>query len=631
MTRPFLTLGAAVVPGGTRFVVYAPDARTAELVLDPERGADAAPLPGPEPAPPPGARIVALADAGDGLREAFVPGAGAGTRYRYRLDGGPLFPDPASRRQPLGVHGPSEVVDPAGYEWRDAGWAGLTLPQMVLYELHVGTFTPDGTFAAAAAKLPWLRELGINTVELMPLHAFPGARNWGYDGAALFAPPAAYGTPDELRALVDDAHALGMAVLVDVVYNHVGPDGAYVAAFDRSLLKREGGTPWGSSMNMDGTRARAVRELFVQNALLWLREYHADGLRLDATAYLHDTSDPHFLAELGERLRTAAGTRPFTLVAEDDRNLNTLLAPRDQGGLGIDGVWNFYLHHQFHRVLTGERDVYYAGFRDSVRDLARALRSGWIYTGQRDPYHDAPRGTDPAGIAPWRFVSYLQNHDEVGNRPLGDRLPAICGLPAYRAAMALLLASPHTPLLFMGDEWAATAPFHFFTDHKPTIGAKVAAGRRAYFARWTGWRSPDKLAALRDPQDEATFDASRLDWSEPAREPHASALRWVKRLLALRRDEPALAPGTVAFDVTAIARRAVLLVRRAPKAPAIAVIAAFEAGRVEVTPPGRGAAWQVLMTSEDLEHAPDADPPVIADGGTAIEFHRPGAAVLRQR
>ena len=436
----FPWLGAFPESSGTRFSVYAPDARRLELLIEDHDGAT---------------RSIPMPAAGGGLYEHFIDGVGAGARYRYRIDDGPPFPDPASRRQPLGVHGPSEVVDPTAYAWRDADWRGRALRDMVIYELHVGTFTPAGTLAAAMERLEYLRELGVNTVELMPLNDFPGERNWGYDGGALFAPARCYGHPDDLRRFVDAAHALGLAVLLDVVYNHLGPDGAYVAAFDRSLFNSDRRTAWGSSVNLDGRRSGAVREFLIQNALYWQRDFHFDGFRLDATSALHDRSELHFLAELGDRLRAAAGPRGCVLVAEDWRNLNHALRERERGGHGLDGEWCFDIHHQFHRVLTGERDVYYVGFRASTQDLARALRQGWIYTGQHDPYGGKPRGSDPTGIPPWRFVAYLQSHDEVGNRPLADRLPAIAGLAAYRASMALLLASPQTPMLFMGDEWAA--------------------------------------------------------------------------------------------------------------------------------------------------------------------------------
>ena len=367
----FPLLGAFPESGGTRFRVYASDARKVELVLEGDAGA---------------VRAIELTPRGDGLHERFVEGVSAGERYRYRLDEGAPIPDPASRFQPLGVHGPSEVIDPGAYVWQDSGWKGRPLAGMVIYELHIGAFTPEGTYAAAAERLGYLRDLGVTAVELMPLHDFPGERNWGYDCAALFAPPRPYGRPDELRRFVDAAHGLGLAVLLDVVYNHLGPDGAYVTAFDRTMLNNERRTPWGSSMNLDGEGSRPVREFLIQNALYWQRDFHFDGFRLDATAAIDDRSEPHLIAELGDRLRAAAGAAGCVLIAEDGRNLNTVIMPREQGGHGIDGEWCFDFHHQFHRLLTGERHHYYTGYRSSAHDLALTLKQGWVFTGQDDPY-----------------------------------------------------------------------------------------------------------------------------------------------------------------------------------------------------------------------------------------------------
>ena len=613
------TLGASPEASGTRFRVYAPDTSRVELLI--------------ESGDPP--RSIPLTAAGEGVHECFVEGVAAGARYRYRLDDGPPFPDPISRYQPLGVHGPSEVIDPNAYVWGDAEWRGRPLHDMVLYELHVGTFTAEGTFAAAAGRLAYLRELGLNTIELMPLHDFPGERNWGYDCGALYAPAHAYGHPDDLRRLVDAAHALGLSMVLDVVYNHLGPDGAYAAAFDSALLNRDRRTPWGSSLNLDGPRSRPVREFLIQNALAWQREFHFDGFRLDAAHALHDHSEPHFLAELGDRLRAGASGRECVLITEDGRNLNHVLQTRAQGGQGLDGEWCFDIHHQFHRVLTDESHLYYLGFRNSARDLARAISNGWIYTGQHDPYDGAARGSDPAGIPLWRFVAYLQSHDEVGNRPLGDRLPVLAGLAGYRAALALLLAAPQTPMLFMGDEWAAATPFHFFTDHKPAIGAKVLSGRREFFSRWTGQDRVRHLERMPDPQLVTTFEECRLDWSELGREPHASALRYTRRLLALRLDEQALRPCDACdFEAFATGKRAVMLIRRAHGTRPIAVVAEFT-GSTTVTVShehfGTGGPWETLFTSEDPGFAHDPIPPAIrgSASGLEIEFARPGAVILR--
>jgi maltooligosyltrehalose trehalohydrolase len=611
-------LGAIPEAVGTRFRLYAPDAQEVTLEIK---------IPGKEDL------LLAMTPGAEGVFERYAEGIGPGSRYRYRV-GGTLYPDPASRFQPEGVHGPSEVVDADAFAWRHSDWKGRPLEQMVIYELHVGTFTPEGTYEAVASRLKYLRDLGVNTIELMPVHDFAGERNWGYDSAALYAPSRKYGRPDDLRRLVDMAHGLGLAVILDVVYNHLGPDGAYLAAFDRTLLNHNSRTPWGPSLNLDGQRSRPVREFLIQNALYWQREFRVDGFRLDATHALQDASETHFLEELGTRLREAAGERQCILIAEDGRNLNHLLQSRGDGGYGLDGEWCMDLHHQYHRSLTDERHVYYAGFRASAHDLAVALKQGWVFTGQVDPYVQEARGTDPAGIPPWRFVSYLQSHDEIGNRPLGDRIHAIAGLPAYRAAMALLLSSPQTPMLFMGDEWGASTPFLFFTDHKPAIGSKVAHGRQEFFSNWAGFNGDGGRERLPDPQSPKTFEASRLDWSELERDPHLSTLRYVRRLLAMRAAEPALRSGIDPFDVHPVGRRAVAMMRRALGARPITVIASLtEAVTVMVPAPliGRSSKWQMLFTSEDVDFTADPMTPGITWGnqGLEIRFKRPGAVVLR--
>jgi maltooligosyltrehalose trehalohydrolase len=615
--------GATPTAAGTRFVVPAPRAHGLTLLL--ESGARA------------GERLP-LAPAGDGSWRADVAGVRAGDRYRLLLDGRGPWPDPASRRQPDGVHGPSEVVDPAAFVWTDAAWQGRALDELVLYELHVGTFTGDGTFAAAAARLPALAALGVTAIELMPLHAFPGARGWGYDPAALWAPPDAYGTPDELRALVDTAHAHGLAVHLDLVYNHLGPDGAYLAAFHPGWLRRGVPTPWGTSVDFDGPESALVRAFVLENAEHWVREYHVDGFRLDATRFLLDAGPRHVLAELAARGRAAAAPRAFVCVAEDARNLVSVTLAEARGGLGQDGQWAFDAHHQLHRVLTGERDEYYVDHTDSVADLARTLARGWWLDGRPSAYHGGAMWGEPAeGLELRRMVTYLQSHDEVGNRPLGDRLHHLADLAAWRAASALFLTLPQTPMLFMGQEWACSSPFHFFTDHGERIGARVTRGRREWLGRWSGFEGAD-VEVLPDPQAARTFEDSRLDWDEREREPHASVLRFTRALLALRRDEPALRErGNDSFAIEAADAGALVVVRHAPGLAPLAVLVRLrDAGPVHAAPLlarlGLCApAWSLELSSEDprftvdplassLESTPD---------GPVGHFLRPGAMVAR--
>ncbi len=616
------TLGAVPGKGGTRFCVWAPDAHAVEVVLERHPGA---------------AARTRLQSAGDGRFEMFVPGIRAGDRYRLSLDGGPPLPDPVSRRQPEGVHGSSEVVDPGRFRWTDQGWRGVALEDLVLYELHVGTFTPEGTFAAAAGRLADLRELGVTGVELMPVADFPGERNWGYDGAALFAPAHCYGAPDDLRGLVDAAHGLGLAVYLDVVYNHFGPDGAYAAAFSRRVFSSSHRSPWGAGINLDGPGSAGARAFFIENALHWIHEYHLDGLRLDATHVLVDCGERHFLAELAARVHDEVRDRTVLLIAEDSRNLACVVRPARQGGWDFDAVWSDDLHHHLRRMLAGDDEGYFADFSGTAADVATTLRQGWFFTGQHSSHKGGPRGTDPAGIPPRRFVVCIQNHDQVGNRALGERLHHQVELPAYRAATVLLLCAPQTPLLFMGQEWAVGTPFRFFTDHSPDLGRLVTEGRREEFRCFSSFSSPEARARIPDPQSRTTFEDSRLRWEEREREPHASVLRLNRALLALRRAEPALRDARACGVEVSAADAGTLLLRREAESGAslVVVVRLLGSGTVEIPASAlRGAApgaWTPVLSTEDREHSPDPLPIGLdlAGGALQVRFARPGAVVLK--
>ncbi len=612
------SLGATPVEGGVRFRVWAPDARSLEVVLDPD------------------GRRVAMAKDARGVHEAFAPGARAGGRYRIAADGGPAWPDPASRFQPEGVHGPSEIVDPSRFAWTDDAFRPPALEDLVLYELHVGTFTPEGTFASAAARLPDLVDLGVTAVELMPVADFPGIRNWGYDGAALFAPARCYGTPDALRRFVDAAHGLGLAVHLDVVYNHFGPDGAYAAAFSRRFFSESHRSPWGAGINLDGPHADGVRGFFVANALHWVREYHVDGLRLDATHAMVDEGPRHFLAELAERVHAGADGREVTIVAEDARNLDRLVRPGSDGGWGLDAVWSDDFHHEVRRLLAGDSEGYYEDYRGDLGDLAAILRRGWLYCGQHSAYLGRPRGTDPAGLEPRRFVFFVQNHDQVGNRALGERLHHQVEPAAYRAAVALLLCAPQVPLLFMGQEWATGAPFQFFTDHGPELGRLVTEGRREEFSRFASFASESARGRIPDPQDPATFERCRLRWEEREAEPHASVLRMHGAMLALRRAAPALRAARAATHEVLVADAGTLVLRREARGGPPVVLVARLAGSGAADVPAemlRGvppAAWSPALHTEEARFAPDARPVALAAGGTGLRvtLERPGAVLL---
>lgn len=615
------TLGAWPEREGVRFRVWAPGHERVELVLEGQGAARS------------------LVREGEGYWETEVPDVGPGALYRYRLDGDGPFPDPASRFQPRGVHGASAVIDPGAFPWTDGNWTGVRLEELVVYELHVGTFTSGGTFGAAREKLAELKHLGVTAIELMPVADFPGRWNWGYDGVDLFAPARAYGEPDDLRHLVDAAHAIGLGVLLDVVYNHLGPDGNYLGLFSPRYFSEVHETPWGGAVNLDGPASEHVRGFLIENALHWIHEYHLDGLRLDACHALVDDSPRHFLAELQERVRSSVRGREVLVIAEDSRNLVRMVQPEDEGGYGLDGVWADDLHHQIRVGLAGDRDGYYADFTGSFEDLAGTIRDGWFYQGQTSRHFGGPRGTDPTPAPPRRFVVCVQNHDQVGNRALGERLHHQVDLAAWRAACALLLLVPETPLLFMGQEWGATSPFLFFTDHNPDLGRLVTEGRRKEFADFRAFADPAARALIPDPQAEETFRRSRLDWDERDREPHAGLWRLTRDLLAARRS---VRLGTLSRDQYGVAalpeRGVVLLIDAGGEADErLLVVACLESpgpmGLDEVAGAlglEAGASWQPILSTEDGDYAPDPRP-VEVEGGPIprIRFARPGTLVLR--
>ncbi|VTU01560.1 malto-oligosyltrehalose trehalohydrolase : Malto-oligosyltrehalose trehalohydrolase OS=Singulisphaera acidiphila (strain ATCC BAA-1392 / DSM 18658 / VKM B-2454 / MOB10) GN=Sinac_2834 PE=3 SV=1: CBM_48: Alpha-amylase: DUF3459 [Gemmataceae bacterium] len=606
------SVGAWPEPDGVHFRVWAPEAEAVELVIEG----------GPEP--------VSMRKSRDGVFAATVARARPGTRYKYRIDGRGPFPDPASRFQPDGVHGPSEVIDPAAFAWTDAGWKGPDPDALAIYELHVGTFTPAGTFAAATEALPALADLGVTAVELMPLADFPGERGWGYDGVSLYAPARCYGRPDDLRRFVDAAHRLGLAVLVDAVYNHLGPDGNYLSCFSPYYFSTTHQTDWGTGPNFDGDHSTQVEDFFVENALHWVHEYHVDGFRLDATHAMMDEGERHVLDLLTDRVHEAGDHygRRTLVIAEDERNLTTLVRPRGAGGFGMDGVWADDLHHQIRRAVAGDKDGYYADYTGSAQDIAETLRKGWFYCGQPSPRRRVPRGTDPAGIAPGRFVVCIQNHDQIGNRAFGERLNHQIDRAAYRAASALLLTAPQTPLLFMGQEWAASSPFLYFTDHHPELGALVTEGRRREFRHFPAFTDPIVRVRIPDPQAAATFLASKLNWGERDREPHAGMLRLYRDLLNLRRTEPALRAGGT-HDARAAAEGAVLVRRTArPSGAGLLVVVALAPGAVvAVNEPG----WAVVLTTEDDRYAQFPRRPAVTTdaAGTVVHFPCPAAVVFR--
>jgi maltooligosyltrehalose trehalohydrolase len=621
------SLGAIPDAKGVAFRVWAPERTSLEVVLT-----DAVPS-----LDLPSGYTFPLTRTASGYFEGRLDGLADGARYRYRLDGNRALPDPASRFQPLGVHGPSEVVDPRRFSWNDEGWTPPGLEELVIYELHVGCFTTEGTFQGVISRLDHLVSLGVNAVQLMPVAEFAGRRNWGYDGVDLFAPSHHYGQPDDLRRLVDEAHARGLAVILDVVYNHLGPDGAYLSAFSSYYFAERHQSPWGDGVNLDGTHREQVRRFFIENALHWLHEYHLDGLRLDATHAIQDDSRHPFLCELSETVRSAAGSGVL-LIAEDERNLDTLIREREAGGYGLDAVWSDDFHHQVRRLLAGDSEGYFANFSGTPRDLAETIARGWFFCGQATPSSGESRGTDPRGLPLERFVVCLQNHDQVGNRALGDRLHHQIDLAAYRAASAVLLFVPETPLLFMGQEWAASSPFPYFTDHEPDLGQKVTEGRRAEFAAFSTFADPEARERIPDPQAESTFVRSRLNWEEREHVPHAGVNRLYEALLRLRRAD--LAPGT-SRSATRLALAlapddATIVLRRGGVDRGEVLLAArFQGeGRLDLTAlPGlAGTTWDVILTTEDEEFAGDGRRPRLeGEQAKVVFFPGPSAILLRRR
>ena len=473
----------------------------------------------------------------DGIYRAFVDGARPATRYWFKIDGAGPFPDPASRFQPLGVHGPSQIIAPDQFQWKAQDFQAPSLRKLVIYELHVGTFTPAGTFLGLIDKLDYLRELGINAVELMPIADFAGEHNWGYDGVSPYAPAHSYGTPDEFHRLVDEAHARGIALILDVVYNHLGPDGAYQSAFAPEFYTKKHKTLWGDGLNFDSEGRDKVRSYFIESALSWILDYRVDGLRADATDTIRDDSDPHFLTELTERLHQAANSvgRNVILIAEDARNERKVVLPVAQGGHGFDAVWSDDFHHHMRHRLAGDSDGYYHDFDGTAESIATAIRDGWTFTGQFASFHGHDRGTSPEGLTQESRIICIQNHDQIGNRAFGQRLSTQISYAAWCAASALLLLSPEVPLLFMGQEWAAPEPFLYFTDHNEELGRLVTEGRRKEFSHFSAFSDSANHASIPDPQKIETFRQSKLDWAIRGNAEHAKCLHWYQTLLRIRK------------------------------------------------------------------------------------------------
>ena len=592
-------------PDGVTFRVWAPKRSHVDVVIE---GA--------------GRRILPLAPEADGYFAGVVPDAGAGTRYRYLLDGSGVFPDPCSRFQPDGPFGPSMVVDPYAYRWHDAGWRGVAMPGQVIYEMHVGAFTRDGTLDAAARELPELQRLGVTLIELLPLAEFPGRFNWGYDGVCLFAPSHVYGDPDALRRFVDRAHALGLGVILDVVYNHFGPSGSCVREFSDDYVTDRYANEWGDPLDFEGPRCAAVRRFVADNACHWIADYHLDGLRLDATQSIHDASPVHVLADISRCARGAADGRSIVLVAENEPQDVRCLAPVDRNGFGLDAMWGDDFHHAARVALTGRHEAYYTDYHGQPQELVSLVKRGFLYQGQRSRWQGKPRGsrvTDEAGSA---FVFYLQNHDQVANHPRGERLHRVAAAGALRAMTALLLLGPETPMLFMGQEFAASSPFLFFADHDADLSVAVHRGRKEFLSQFPSYATPDSQEVVPDPADPTTFERSRLDVGE--RERHAPAYHLHHDLLKLRREDVVVRAqrrdrvdgavlGDAAFAIRWFDETAdrLLMVN-------LGLDLVFDPAPEPLLAPAPGGRWQLVWSSDDPRYGGPGVIDPTASGGWQI-------------
>lgn len=620
-----LQFGAQPYSGGTEFRVWALSSQHVEVEYFPD-GSDGKGI------------LCELEPRDDGYFSKSIDNVLPGMRYRYWLDGRGPFPDPASRYQPEGVHGPSQVVDPTEFLWNDTNWHGIELEDLVIYELHVGAFTPEGTFDGLINKLAHIKDLGVTAIQIMPVADFPGDRNWGYDGVDLFAPAHIYGGPEALRRLVDAAHARGIAIILDVVFNHLGPEGNYLGVFSNSYFTDKHSTDWGVGINFVGRSGRPVRDFFVANACYWAHEYHMDGLRLDAIQAIRDTEDPHIIEEITISVRDSLPPdRSFLIIAEDEYNDPKLVQPVNKRGFGLDAVYADDFHHQVHVALTGEKMGYYMDYDGTIADMVTTLKQGWWFVGQESAWRSKNQnkvvevGRNADRISPPHFIYCIQNHDQVGNRPLGERLNLLVSPYLYRAASALLLLSPYTPLLFMGQEWAASTPFQFFTDfHDQNAIRGVVVGRPKdmdHLYPGLGNQSPN-------PQELSTFQRSKLHWQEKNKPAHAGIFQLYRDLLQMRKDLPALQKRERKdFSVAMIGTNAFALRRNGPTPQDTVLIIFNLRGRLRynlmenvVTAPPFEHVWKIHLDSEESKYSGRADTRL--EEGSILEMNGGGTLLL---
>jgi maltooligosyltrehalose trehalohydrolase len=613
-----LPVGAELQPGGgAHFRVWCPDHADVSVVIEDARG-------GPSDIP--------LTREPDGYASGCVAHAVAGNRYRFRL-GHDVLPDPASRSQPEGPFGPSELVDPGAFSWTDATWKGRGLRGAVVYEMHVGTFTPEGTWRAAMEQLPHLLDLGITVIELMPVAEFPGRFGWGYDGVFPYAPTRLYGRPDDFRAFVNRAHELGLAVILDVVYNHLGPDGCVFVKYARAYFTDRYTNEWGDAMNFDGPGSEAVREYFIGNAAYWIEEYHLDGLRLDATQTIYDQSKVHVISEIAAAVRAAARGRETLLISENEPQHVQMVRPPAEGGYGLDALWNDDFHHSAVVALTGRNEAYYSDHRGTPQELLSAVKHGYLFQGQRYAWQKQRRGTSTRGVPPAAFVNFIENHDQLANSGDGSRLHRRAAAGGLRAITALFLLAPGTPMLFQGQEMWASAPFLYFADHNPELAANVQKGRAAFVAQFPSLASGTAQQALPLPHDPATFERCKLDWRE--RETHAPAYRLHRDLLRLRREDARFGRHTAGRVDGAVLSGEAFVVRFMADESRDERLLVVNLGCDLVAPSiaeplvaePDGSRWTLAWSSEDAAYGGTGTPQVVSEDGWHIPGH--AAVVLR--
>jgi maltooligosyltrehalose trehalohydrolase len=567
--------------------VWAPDSQSVELVIDDDRGTGS------------GSRLAAE---GNGYHSGYAEGVTTGTRYRYRLDGKDSFPDPASRFQPDGPHGPSMVVDPFAFEWADHDWPGVSLPGQIISEIHIGTFTKAGTFRSAIDRLPDLVDVGVTVIEIMPIADFAGQFGWGYDGVNLYAPAHQYGTPDDFRAFVDAAHGLEIGVILDVVYNHFGPDGNYLKRFAQRYFSDKA-TDWGDAINFEDADAAPVREYFITNARYWIEEFHLDGLRLDATQQIYDSSSPTIIAEVCAAVRETAGARRTIVVGENEPQDARLLDSTADGGAALDGLWNDDFHHSAQVAATGRAEAFYTGYRGSSQEFVSAAKYGFLYQGEWYMWQHRARGTPTLDVHPSRFIVFTQNHDQIANSSAGRRMHQETSPGRFRALTALLLLLPQTPMLFQGQEFAASSPFLYFADHGGELAKMVREGRTTFLAQFWSLLSDEGAARLEDPGDPATYLKCKLDWSD--RRTNVEALALHRDLIKLRREDSVLrAPRLRGVDGAVINDYA-FIIRFFGGADGDRLLVVNLGARVHAEPfaeplaaPPRGARWRTLFSTE---------------------------------